>query len=715
MRLEIYNFLVNKHPGIKKRYHAMHDDSTGLIRVLSHFYLLWLNFAYYILFMHHLGVDKKTDVYELKNLEIKRTELEKFRAEHPGIDVEHFVKELSKHEVISFDIFDTLIFRPFSEPGDVFFLLGEKLELLDFKGMRMRAEWEARLIRSEAIREKIKKEKKRGVKSNLKVDFEVSLDDIWNRMEVITCLDANAGKTLEEETEMEICYANPFMKTVYDRLIAMGKRIIITSDMYLSEEFLKKLLEKNGYSGYERIFISNKYHKSKSDGRLFDVVRKELGEDTDIIHCGDNLHSDIKMASEHGLATLHYPNVNANALLFRPFDMSPIIGGAYRGIVNNKIYGSDSDFRPTMEYEYGYVYGGLFVTGYCAYIHNYAKLHGMDKLLFLSRDGDIIKQVYDKMYPSEADCTEYAYWSRKAATILTFDLDRNDYYRRFLYHKVNQEYKISEILASMELEDLGSTIDGFTLANRRVDLIGEEGRKVVLHLEDELTDKNVHVLRVCLDGLAERIRAVYHNRDAAAKAYYKKMLQGCDKALAIDIGWAGSGAIAIRRLCREKWGIPCDVFGMIAGTNTVHNAEPYQTETFLQSGVMNAYLYSQSHNRDLLKKHDPAKDYNIFWELLLGSPTKSFRGFKLNPDGSIGYDFGSYDDNLDGIRDVQAGIRDFADDYMKAFGSPEHGYFQEMYRISGRDAYAPIIVASSHKEKYLKAVESKFELEPNVV
>jgi hypothetical protein len=87
----------------------------------------------------------------------------------------------------------------------------------------------------------------------------------------------------------------------------------------------------------------------------------------------------------------------------------------------------------------------------------------------------------------------------------------------------------------------------------------------------------------------------------------------------------------------------------------------------------------------------------------------------LNPDGSVGYDFGSYDDNLDGIRDVQAGIRDFADDYMKAFGSPEHGYFQEMYRISGRDAYAPIIVASSHKEKYLKAVESKFELEPNVV
>lgn len=40
-----------------------------------------------------------------------------------------------------------------------------------------------------------------------------------------------------------------------------------------------------------------------------------------------------------------------------------------------------------------------------------------------------------------------------------------------------------------------------------------------------------------------------------------------------------------------------------------------------------AYLYSGQMNRDLLKKHDPNKDYNVFWELLLSSLTPSFQGF----------------------------------------------------------------------------------------
>ena len=32
-----------------------------------------------------------------------------------------------------------------------------------------------------------------------------------------------------------------------------------------------------------------------------------------------------------------------------------------------------------------------------------------------------------------------------------------------------------------------------------------------------------------------------------------------------------------------------------------------------------------------------------------------------------------------------------------------------MLRISGRDAYAPMLVAASYGEKYLKAVDSKFK------
>ena len=79
--------------------------------------------------------------------------------------------------------------------------------------------------------------------------------------------------------------------------------------------------------------------------------------------------------------------------------MSPIIGGAYRGMVNNHIYCGMK--KTSMEYEYGYIYGGLFVVGYCGFIHDYCQKNQIDKVLVLSRDGDILRQVYEKMYPKD--------------------------------------------------------------------------------------------------------------------------------------------------------------------------------------------------------------------------------------------------------------------------------------------------------------------------
>lgn len=34
-----------------------------------------------------------------------------------------------------------------------------------------------------------------------------------------------------------------------------------------------------------------------------------------------------------------------------------------------------------------------------------------------------------------------------------------------------------------------------------------------------------------------------------------------------------------------------------------------------------------------------------------------------------------------------------------------------MFRISGRDAYAPMLVAASYDERYLKMIEKRFQLE----
>lgn len=670
LRAKIYHFLVNRKPGIRQRYHRFHDGTTGMKKVVSWFYLLWLNFCYYVLFCRFLGEQTEFLVYEEKKPPC--AESESVLANRDRRSVSETVSFLMQYEVISFDIFDTLIFRPFSEPTDLFFFLGEKLEILDFKRLRMQAEAEART-------QKYKEEK----------HYEIKLSDIWSRLQNEIGVIKEQGMQMEQALEMEFCYANPFMQQVFTQLREHGKRIVITSDMYLSKAFLSELLQKNGYEGYEELYVSCEYEKSKADGSLYEVVKRAYPDTDSMIHVGDNPVSDVKNAKKHGFEVFYYPNVNRNALLYRAYDMSAVVGGAYRGIVNNKLYNGTEQL--SMEYEYGYIYGGLFVLGYCNFIHTYAREHGIEKLLFLSRDGDILRQAYAVLFPEEK--TEYVYWSRAAATKLMARYNRYDFFRRYLYHKADGTYTIEQILKSMRLEFL-------------LDRLLQQ-----LPHEIYLTSGNVRQVKRFLEANWQEVTAVYDRESKAAELYYKKVLGDSRNALAVDIGWAGSGAIALDYLVQKVWKLPCSITGAVAGTNSVHNFEVDASEIFLQNGKLAAYLYAQSFNRDLWKKHDPNTDDNIFFELLLASPTPQFLGFELDEvSGEVLYLFGKVDANPDGMKEIQNGILDFVRDYQKHFSG-----YPYLFCVSGRDAYAPILAASGNKKAYLKALKKKFEFEANVL
>lgn len=666
MKMKLYNFLVNRQFGIWTRYHKFHDNATGLKKYLSWFYLMWLNFCCYVLRARSFGEKEVAVVYEKKDLKIKQSETKLLQQK--GITVDSFVERLSTYDVISFDIFDTLLFRPFSEPADLFFFLGEQLGRMDFKSIRRKMESAARQICY----------KENGHR-------EVTLQEIWKEIEKRTGWFARQGVQAEIAFEKRFCYANPFMLEIYKELQQRGKKLVIVSDMYLPGSVLEEILKTNGYTGFEKLYVSCEYKKSKAAGDLFDLVRSEFPGNA--VHVGDNSYSDVIMAKKHGFAVCHYPNVNEAGNRFRPYDMSAIIGGAYRGIVNNHLYCRAATY--SMDYEYGFIYGGLFVTGYCAFIHDYCKKNRVDKVLFLSRDGDILKQAYDKLFPGEP--TVYVYWSRRAATKLMAGEDKYDFIRRFLYHKVNQRFSIEQVFHSMEQDAL---LDGLP---------------DVLSLEDELTDKNVKAVKAFLESRWDAVLTVYEPEHRAAKAYYAEVLKDCKKAVAVDIGWAGSGAIALNHLVQKVWNISCDIVGMIAGTNTVHNAEPEISETFLQSGRLVAYLYSQSHNRDLFKKHDPNKNYNVYWEFLVSSPTPQFTGFSEDAKKDWVFRFGQCDGNPERISEIQSGILDFTEEYRKHFGDIPY-----MYHISGRDAYAPMLVAASNNERYLKEVAKRFEPEIHV-
>ena len=669
------------------RYHAKHDNAHGMKRIGSYFYLLWMNFAYYVLQIRRYGLMEGMEYYEEKKLPVRMSESALYSSKNPGQTVEQYLSRMSGFDIVSFDIFDTLIFRCLEKPTDLFWMMGEELEITDFKRLRMLSEHEAR----------VRCQEKTGT-------MEITLDEIYEVLSEKILLEPDASRK-ELELEERFCYANPFMLEVWRKLVSAGKPIVVVSDMYLPEAFLQRLLEKNGFTGYEKLYVSNTYRKSKAEGSLFRLVKEELegksGKTLKIIHVGDNVISDGDRAVKNGFESLPYGKTDQKTNVYRSHDMSLMIGSAYRALIDNHLYNGLYSF--SMEYEYGFVYGGLFVLGYCHFIHEYCRQKGIDKILFLARDGDMIQRVYEKLYPEEK--TAYGLWSRKTATKLMAERDRSDFFRRFIYHKVNQSISVEKALESMEL---GALTEELRSAGR-----GQ------LRPEDLLTNKNSRELEAFLRENWEKVQAVYAEQQSAAKKYYGQILSGAEKCAAVDIGWAGSGALSLRYLTKNVWNIPCEVVGILAGTNTLYNAEPDATEPFLQSGKLVSYLYGQGFNRDLLKKHDPNKDYNVFWELLLSSLNPKFNGFYEGSRGAEGdvYDenlditfgFGSCDPNPEGIRDIQTGILDFADFYIKSFQG-----FPYMFAISGRDAYAPVLTAAGKNEKYLKTIEQKFGLEINV-
>ena len=659
MKLRIYVLLVNRISEIRIEYQAYRNRVSGFGRIKAWLYLFYLN-IYSVLWKK-----KFFEKYRKRNCETEKA-LYASGSEsslHKKLAPIDFANQLMKYDVISFDVFDTLIFRFFSKPSDLFFMVGKELHYMDFERIRIEIE-----------------EKARRKKGN-----EVTFEEIWDLMEEETGIDAEVGKKMEWDCELKFCFANPYMSEVIKELQKKNKKIIITSDMYLSECQIRQLLEENGYPSFTQYFVSSEHSKAKYNGEIFDYIKEQFAESTSFCHVGDNEYSDIIKANEKGFNGFYYPNINKLGMDFRTSDMSVITGSMYQAIVNAKIYNGLKNY--SMEYEFGYIYGGLFVLGYCQFIHDYVEKNEIDKILFLARDGDIIHQAYKEMYPLECtnEKTEYVYWSRLVATKMSASYFKYDYFRRFLFHKINQGYSLEKIFCAMEIVDL---LDGFLILNNNY------------NRKSELTDKNVKKIKNYLLENWLNVISHYEHELEAGKIYYSKVLKNCKRVAAVDVGWAGSGAIALDYVVNKTWKLDCKVVGILAGTNSLHNEEANFSESFFYNKDLVSYMYSQEFNRDIWKFHDLHLGHNIIVESLLSSNSRGFKGFQLN--NKSGYELIFSEESIpDCVLEIQKGILDFV--RQAKFMQP----------VSGRDAYS-ILKKIMENDAYCKVILEKSGIVANV-
>jgi len=205
-----------------------------------------------------------------------------------GKSPEEAARELMAYSIISFDVFDTLIFRSCAEPTEVFQRVEETAKVPGFRKFRCEMEQRAR--------EKLYQSRKWT---------EVTLDEIYKVMEQEKGIDRNIMQ-MELREEYQVCYANSYMKRLIQELRGFQKRIIVISDMYLGQEQIFKILEQAGYEKFDAYYISSDYRVSKREGKLYEVVKEKEGKDHSYAHVGDNWISDIRQARKHGITAFYY-------------------------------------------------------------------------------------------------------------------------------------------------------------------------------------------------------------------------------------------------------------------------------------------------------------------------------------------------------------------------------------------------------------------------
>ncbi len=576
--------------------------------------------------------------------EVKRSQDEEERICYSyGVSIEEIEAQLEHSEAVSFDIFDTLLFRYFDRPVDVFLYMEAKYKFPNFQKLRIDAEKKAR---------------------QLSESDEINIYDIYQVLKRECSLDVEEWVSRELQAELEVCFPNPYMKEVFERLKVKKKKIYIISDMYLPAQLMRQLLEYHSYTGFEELLVSCDYKCSKADGKLFEIaLRKMRISSEQVTHIGDNKHSDVIMPKRLKWNAIYYPNVNKNRK-WHKISMSPMVGGIYRGIVNAHL--NCGAYTESEYYQYGYLAGGLLTYGYCQWIEDIVKQYSIDKVLFLARDGYVIQKVFQQLFTDIPN--EYVYFSRFCAQQIMFEKDTNMYIQQTI---VPRAYAKQLKTIRESLEELGLE---FLLPSLK-----EDGQNVEEILNKE-TLKNVEQLIYQYKPL---ISKRFREASDVAYQYYKNVLGEAKKVLIVDLGWFGTCSIGLTQLLNERMFGKVETYSVLVGTS----ANP-AVDARLANHELEAYAFSTRKNRFLMEWHmgQDTMLHNILVEVLYTATHPSFLHFLRQENGDIRPVFGYKEQkNQEAIKEIQKGIEEFA----KQWNSMPND-LKKFLAIEGEDAYAPV-------------------------
>jgi predicted HAD superfamily hydrolase len=315
-------------------------------------------------------------------------------------------------KVISFDIFDTLAFRKVANPVDIFYKVGKDNYVKDifntadtFKQFRISAEQTAR-----------------SLNKNLE---DITFDLIYEQLP-LTSKQKKKIQKLELEEEYKSLYINKQIENWIEKAYNRGKKVILISDMYLSQKHINKVILSKLTNKHliSKDYVSSEYGKSKSKGGLFPFVRNDLKINyKQWLHIGDNKHSDIIQAKKLNIFTLHYKH---NQALQDTFNIEErYINSNLKKLSSlRKITTLLNPYREKKEHFFFNlavtVYGPA-LWSFSHWLNDLAKKEKITQINFIMREGKTFQKYLHKIN-THID-TNLIYASRKSIFLASLDVD----------------------------------------------------------------------------------------------------------------------------------------------------------------------------------------------------------------------------------------------------------------------------------------------------
>lgn len=545
---------------------------------------------------------------------------------------------------VSFDVFDTLVVRPFLTAHgsrDFLSLLVQKRHGLENFG-RLRTQAEA--------------------KARARAGKDVDLGTVYATLQEDTGLAsgvADAIQALELSTEQTLLKPRREVVATLESLASDGRRTVLgVSDMYIGQKDLRSLLPASVNHSLSKLYVScdTGWRKDTDEGWRA-LVATEHADPKRWLHVGDNEHADVMrplhagmLFPVHVLRPAAYLEVVPGLRALRPLptQRGQWADELWRGLIANH-FAQCGDQNPEwfariVQIEraetLGYTVLGPLLADYLVWLSRTALQRDSKKILFLSREGYLLHRLYQRMQPRVPALAgvdgRYLLVSRRGVNTPSIRA-------------------MDDLLAVFRKPYTGSFFGlldsrlGRAVADAAQEALGKaalEGEVYLPEMASELVTR-LQPVASTLQDIARRERDAYLE-------YWHRQVQAADRPIVADVGYVGTIQSQLSRITGQTIGGA--YFAVAQGIDAVVTGESWADARF----------------GDARRGEDssPVTRHHLLLESLLTSPSPQFSHFEQHGDELVAHhrDDPAHGQRWPHIAQVQRGAEQYMDDLLDVLG-----------------------------------------------